>query len=203
MVCLTIICSNRLHAQSVWTGNSGTGPDRWNRPGNWNNFLPPILPIQDAVLGDITGPTNVSVRGFFGAPTTVAPRNLRFTNVADTYTISIPNGAELRPQSITMDGSGNVTFSGGGEMQGQVLTLGELTINGSGSSLLTIDSEISNGVFNLPTILIHDRDAGPTVLNGANTHSGGTELRGGLLVLGSDSAVGTGDLSLSGGGAFH
>jgi len=58
---------------------------------------------------------------------------LLFTNVADAYTISIPSGDELRPQSITIDGSGDVTFSGDGEIRGQLLTFGDLIIDGSGS----------------------------------------------------------------------
>ena len=109
------------------------GAERWGRLDNWANFLPPITPLQDAVFGDIAGTTNVAVRGFFGFPITVAPRNLLFTNVADAYTISIPSGDELRPQSITIDGSGDVTFSGDGEIRGQLLTFGDLIIDGSGS----------------------------------------------------------------------
>lgn len=133
IVSLAASSSNWLHAQSVWEGDTGVGPDRWGRLGNWANSLPPITPLQDAVFGDIAGTTNVAVRGFFGFPITVAPRNLLFTNVADAYTISIPSGAGLRPQSITIDGSGDVTFSGDGEIRGQLLTFGDLIIDGSDS----------------------------------------------------------------------
>ncbi|GAB4249346.1 MAG: hypothetical protein OHK005_16120 [Candidatus Methylacidiphilales bacterium] len=194
---LSFAFSIPLQAQSTWTGTAAGGSERWNRPGNWDNLLPPILPIQDGVFQDTTGNTNVEVRGFFGTPTIVVPRTLTFTNVADAYSINIITGSELRPQTIELNGSGDVTLFGPGLFRSQILSGNVLTINGTGSSLFTVAAALSDGLLGAPTTLRHDRSDGITVLNTASTFTGGTELLAGTLLLGDDSALGTGPLTIS------
>ncbi|MDX2080951.1 MAG: autotransporter domain-containing protein [Terrimicrobiaceae bacterium] len=161
--------------------------------------MPPVTPLQDALFQDIAGNTNVRVVGLGGGALLALPRNLRFTNNMRSYTIAVPSGSGLRPQSITVDGSGPITFNGTGVIRGQLLTLGRLTINGTGNSTLTIDTLISDGAFDLPTRLVLDRESGQTVISGSNDFSGGTTLRQGSLVLADDDALGTGTLRIEGG----
>lgn len=189
-----------MPAQSNWTGSaSGAASSRWGRLDNWSNFLPPVTPLQDAVFGDISGNTTVRVVGLTGGALLAAPRNLRFTNDVRNYTLAVPSGSGLRPQSITLNGSGDVTFNGGGLIRGQLLTLGALTVNGTGDSKLTLATKISDAAFDLPTRLIFDREAGETILSGSNDHSGRTTLRRGTLVLANDEALGSGPLRIEGG----
>ncbi|MFQ3670015.1 MAG: autotransporter domain-containing protein [Verrucomicrobiia bacterium] len=196
LVCLLLPASPLL-AQSTWTGNALVGPERWNRPGNWANLLPPILPIQDALFSDIPGNTNVDIRAFGGGSTTVVPGTLFFTNNTDAYTITIIAGSELRPQTLQLDGSGDVTITGPGLFRSQILAANTLTLTGSGSSLLTINAAISDGLLGNDTILDHNRSSGTTILNAPSSFTGGTNLLAGTLLLGDDSALGTGPLAIS------
>jgi outer membrane autotransporter protein len=82
-------------------------------------------------------------------------------------------------------------------------TDGSLNINNRNGTAFAVRTD--NGVtatLDLPltgTGTLNKLDVGTLVLNGVNDYSGGTQLNGGTLVLGSDSAVGTGALSAAAG----
>ena len=89
-------------------------------------------------------------------------------------------------QDINIGGTINLSDTGG-----VLLTVGGLnatllggTISGSGGSLLKIG-------------------AGTLTLNGANSYGGGTELAAGTIIIGDDSALGTGDLTVTGDSALE
>lgn len=196
---LGLFCASNLPAQSAWTGNALLNNTRWYLPGNWSNSLPPITPLQDALFQDINGSTNVRVVGILGGSVTASPRSLEFINVDDNYTITTPSGSSLRPQAIIVNGSGDITFTGNGTLAGQLLTLGELTIEGSGTSTLTVNTIIANGALGLPTVLVHERTGGETILQRANTYTGGTQLNSGTLVVANSNGLGSGTVQLQGG----
>ena len=85
--------------------------------------------------------------------------------------------------------TGNITNTGSADTQ--------LDMNGNNAaSVAEIAGVISDGIGG--TTALRKAEAHTLILSGTNTYSGGTSLTGGKLVLNNNSALGTGNLSISG-----
>ena len=97
--------------------------------------------------------------------------------------------------------SGTVTINAGGtiDLSGNDQTLATLTGAGNLSNIgsLTVNAGTFSGPISGAGTLTK-ATAGSLTLSGANTYSGGTTLSLGTLIAGSDSAFGTGTLTISG-----
>ncbi|MBR5876871.1 MAG: autotransporter-associated beta strand repeat-containing protein, partial [Akkermansia sp.] len=105
-----------------------------------------------------------------------------------------------RSVSNTLNVSGNATINGGAAYNG-VLILENGHLSGEalrlGKNATVQSGEISNVLTG--TGKITKSGSGTVTLSGANTYSGGTAITGGTLVAGHASALGSGEVSLTGG----
>ena len=122
-------------------------------------------------------------------------------NAAHTDTIS---------SAIAIQGDGGAASFTGNATSAGLLTLGAvtgvstgtnvttLTLNGSNTGNHTVLGIIGDGAGG-GKLAVTKSGAGTWILSGANTHTGGTSLSAGALSLGTNSAAGTGTLTLGGG----
>lgn len=128
--------------------------------------------------------------------------------VSDVPTIDL-GGSTTRYLNLASGGllkttSTNTTISGLGRLTAGNTAAGTLVATVQSSGVLTIDSVIVNnagtdGIYgNGSDGVVKLTKAGPgeLVLNGANTHAGGTQLDAGTLTLGNNAAAGGGTLTL-------
>jgi len=155
--------------------------------------------------------SNVRVNGgttgniTLGATTTNAYTLLQ--NLGTAATISIPGGSTLRlgpvggilvgasKQALTIGtAAGTGTLTAGGTVANNPGEL--LLLNYSGNNL-TINSLITNNGSGAVTVV--NSGTGVSILNAANTYTGGTVLNSGTLRIGNDRALSTGDVTVNGG----
>ena len=149
------------------------------------------------IVGDAAdvGTLVLSGTNTYAGPTTVSAGTLRAgstTGFSALSAFSVASGATLDlggfASSIgSLAGSGVVTNSG--------TTIAALT-TGADNTSTTFSGVIQNGTS--PTALIKT-GTGTLILSGLNTYTGGTTLQSGTLKAGSNSAFGTGDLTIEGG----
>ncbi|MEL7690744.1 autotransporter-associated beta strand repeat-containing protein [Citromicrobium bathyomarinum] len=110
-----------------------------------------------------------------------------------TYGITVLNDSALGTGNVSIRDFGSLTYGDG------IALANALTLNGI--SLLGVDegeSATQNGVVSgSGTLSLFG--TGTLTLNGANTYSGGTEMTEGTILVGNNSALGTGTLSAVGG----
>ncbi|HEY5238950.1 MAG TPA: hypothetical protein VIJ62_11260 [Rhizomicrobium sp.] len=99
---------------------------------------------------------------------------------------SIANG-------LTISNGGSLTLQGNGAVHGNIVNDGSILVERTGPSTLVLNQPIS-GTGTLDVI------SGTIELKTINTYSGGTTLNGGILKIGDPDALGTGPLTLPGGG---
>ena len=94
---------------------------------------------------------------------------------------------------LTIGGASILTLSGSGNV---ALGANTLTLTGAGGTFggIIADSGLNGGSGGKLAL-----DAGTETLTGANTYTGGTLLNGGTLVVGNNSALGSGTLSMAAG----
>ena len=184
-VILTVIASGTV---GTWTDGSGTD-NNWSTAGNWSGGVPHLA--QDAaVFGSTVSPVNLNTAETVGT--------LLFNQTA-SYTISGGN-------TLTLDNSGGgaavtVTAGTANAIQTALALNDNTALTVSGGKSLAISGAVQNAS-GARTLIVNG--AGTTMLSGANSYgpaagSVGTTLTGGgTLQVGNDSALGAGDVSVSG-----
>ncbi len=152
---------------------------------------------------------NPGASGVSGGGTASSATYINFNNLivnGGTWNVSGPlvtaqatlNGGLVNFDNAGAFGSGTLTANGGAIASTQALSLSNaiaLGVNGlgiQGASDLTLSGATSGAGY------LDKSGAGTLTLNGANAHTGGTRLGGGTLVLGTNTALGLGDLAVYG-----
>ena len=111
----------------------------------------------------------------------------------ESYGVTVRNNAALGTGAVTMGDFTSIEYADG------ITLANALTLNGT--ALLGGDRDYSatqsGTVSGTGTLSLYG--TGTLTLTGANTYSGGTEMTEGTLLVGNDSALGTGTLSAMGG----
>ena len=155
-----------------------------------------------------TNPNFVTLEVQSGATANIALSNLSYsgdTLVAAGGTLNVSGGSlgSTTDGNLQVDATGTVnvdSFFGKGSLSGA----GTVSRSVSGTGILTIggsmDTEFSGLIQDGSGIVrINRAGTGKLTLSGANTHTGGTSLSGGILELANADAAGPGTLTLSGG----
>jgi fibronectin-binding autotransporter adhesin len=186
-------------AAQTWTA---TASGNWSDATNWNGGAgpAPTSGLNTILTFNAADPVTYQATNNFGAfqlnSLTFASSSTVPITVADDATSSltfVPNSSAVNP-TITQTGTGAVAI---GTLGASDITLsGNLTINGAGTGLVTLNSNIGqSGGARAVTI----NSALTLLVNGTNTYTGTTTSNGGaILQIGSDQPFGTGLLILSG-----
>jgi autotransporter-associated beta strand protein len=203
----------------IWTGSQNT---QWTTSavgGNQNWRLAVAGTGTDFVTGDNVVFDDTAAGSFVQITgSNVQPNTVTFSNNALNYTIAGPYGiadSYLGPTTVTLSGEASVTLATSGTytggtniLPGATLQLGSSAGNGSVVGAVTNNGQLiinnPNSVTLSATIsgsgsVLHQ--SGTTTISGNNSYAGGTTLNGGELVIGSNSAIGTGTLVVNGGKA--
>lgn len=189
------------------TWDAGAGGLTINSPTLFNAFSNITLTITG--VGDTTINSSISQMSFpgtSGSLTKTGTGTLTLT-AANTYTGGTTvTGGLINFNALANFGSGNITLDGGGlqwasgnaaDVSGQLNALGA-----SGGVFDTNGNDVT-----LASVLSGDgaltkTGTGTLALTGENTYLGGTRVEAGALLVGDDSALGTGALTLADGTAF-
>ena len=130
---------------------------------------------------------------------------------ASSGTLTLQNGGEaiVSVGTLRMGGEGTLNFGAydlGAATTAGTLTAGSIAINGTinfnQTDTLTLAQNIVQG-FDGPG-RVNQRGTGTTILSGANTYRGGTQISGGTLSVGSDANLGQADTTVTmAGGTLH
>jgi len=164
----------------TWDGDGGD--DNWATVANWG-------PDAIVLSGDdltFAGTTGLTPNNDLAANTDIA--GITFDNTAGAFTIG-GNVIDLTGNIVNNDTDLQTL---GLDMR---LTGGHRQVN-TASGDITITGDISQDASNRQ---LQKTGSGTLTLTGANSHSGGTTLSSGTLVLGAAAAAGTGTITLSGG----
>lgn len=192
---------------------SGTGGLLKNGAGRLDltgsNFYNGQTTIAGGVLG-ITTVANVGAgASSLGAPTTVAlgtiaigagttAGTLRYTGSGSTTDRVVNLAGTTGGATIQSDGTGPLVFTGSFTATG--VGSKALTLSGTNTGSNTVSGSITNGS---GTTALTKSGTGTWILSGSNTYTGTTTLAGGTLVVGSDSAFGSGNVTISGAGTLQ
>ena len=174
-------------ANRTWDG--GGSDDNWNSSANWNAA---VSPTGDTLI--FAGGTRLNTINNVVTSTT----GITFNTNAGAFVL----GGAAGFTSITL--AGNID-NNGTDSTLQTINLNlilnqDRSITLNGSSKLQIDGIISQSSGNRSlSVNSGNNDNGTLTLSGNNTFSGGLTLSGGTLVLGHDSAAGSGTLTLASG----
>ncbi|MGB2092355.1 MAG: beta strand repeat-containing protein, partial [Akkermansiaceae bacterium] len=159
-------------------------------------------------MNDAAGTGNVIVDGS-GSVITVAGNTTINGSAGNTLTISnggtFTAGANFTygPATLSIGGGGSRFELGSGSTDGAMTNLNAISIASGGtfvinqSDAVTQGTEFGNSISGAGSI--EQAGTGTTTLNVANTHTGGTTISAGTLVIDDASALGTGAVTLSGG----
>jgi len=159
-------------------------------------------------MNDAAGTGNVIVDGS-GSVITVAGNTTINGSAGNTLTISnggtFTAGADFTygPATLSIGGGGSRFELGSGSTGGAMTNLNAISIASGGtfvinqSDAVTQGTEFGNSISGAGSI--EQTGTGTTTLNVANSHTGGTTLSAGTLVIDDASALGTGAVTLSGG----
>jgi autotransporter-associated beta strand protein len=149
--------------------------------------------------------SNYGVAGALGSPTNQSDGYIRIGENTITGTLRYTGPTATTNRGIDMTGStGGAIIEAAGS---GALTLADVLVNGAGAKSLsltgtntglnTISGAIPDSVDGDTSVI--KSGAGTWRLSGTNTYSGGTTISDGRLVANSNSALGTGSVTLSGG----
>jgi len=174
---------------STWTGSGSD--NNWTTSANWNNGVP-HLAGDSATFGTAVTPVTLNANEILGL--------LNFTNPGD-YTISGANTLTLNNNGVGVA----VDITGGTNTIGTPVSLsdssGSTIITASSGTELSVSGNVSGATTN-NTLVING--AGTTALSGNNSYGpasgtvGTTLSGGGTLQVGSNTALGQGDLDVTG-----
>ncbi len=189
-----------------WTGSSGnlwdTSTANWSG-GTLGNVYTNGSPV---IFSDSGANTGIVITG-----SGVSPASVLFTNNTAAYSFS--GGAISGTASVTLSGTGLVTFSNSNTYTGgTTISAGTLQVGSGGATGTPGSGAVAdNGalVFNLsgPATFggaisgvgsLAQAGTGSLILSGSNTYSGGTTISSGTLNFGNLSALGFGAASFAG-----
>ncbi len=184
-------------ATLTWTGAAGDG--RIGTAANWS-------PAQAPVAGDVF---------IFSASTSLLPQlttnltvgSITFTSTASAFTLGGTAAYTVNSGGITNSSTATETIAAAvnlGAAQSWNAASGALVVSGpvaNNGFLLTINGANSTSIGGVLSGSggLTNSGAGTLTLSGSNTYSGTTTLTAGTTVIGSNQALGTGALSLTGG----
>jgi len=181
----------RLTTGSADVTVAGTGTVTFNGGTNANTYTgTTFVNSGTLVLAKTAGTNAIAGNVVVGDGTGTDTLRLAASNqIADSATVTINNGGvfNLNGQSETV--SGLAATSSGAAVQ---LGAGTLTIGGTGSS------SFAGAISGTGTLV--KSGAGQLALSGASSYSGGTSLQNGIITAGSNTALGTGTVTIASGG---
>ncbi|MFJ5299255.1 autotransporter-associated beta strand repeat-containing protein [Pseudomonas sp. NPDC088368] len=162
-----------------------------------------VLSSQSSNLLFWDGSNTVANNAVDGGNGTWSATNTNWTSANGTV-----NQAWGNDFAVFQGAAGTVTVDGNQNFGGLQFSSNYSLINGTNGQLTTADTgngyaavrvdpnvTATLGVNLAGTVALNKLDSGTLVLSGNNSHSGGTLLNGGTLVVGSDSALGVGELT--------
>ena len=167
--------------QTAWTWTGATSGS-WNNSGNWS---PTGIPASNSDNQFTFGATpNAAMTNDIGP---LALNSMTFTAAAPVYSLAgigltFQTSSTGTPPTITQNSANGVTISV------PVTLTNNLTVAGSGSLAL-------NGAIGGPGSLTVNGPGAVTLGNGANSYTGGTVVNGGTVVVATDGALGTGNVT--------
>lgn len=175
----------------TWDGSSN---NRWDNSANWTPASVPNVVDATATLGSIVASnTSIGLRG---------TRKVGTLNIQGSQNFTIFNGTG-GTRDLEMDvssGTAAINISGSNTSQlastVRLVLFDNTVISNTGTGSFTINGVVSES--GGAKSLTHN-GTGLTVLNGANTFSGGLTINAGTVDFGNNAAAGTGTLSLNGG----
>jgi len=189
-------------ATSIWTGNASNG--QWGNATNWSNNTVPDGNASAQFVGNHTQTYAVDT----GANRTVT--GIAFNYAAGNFTISnntitlggdvvnSSNKTQTINSALMLSSNATITAAFGDLALGGAIALSNSatprTLTFSGTEATTASGDISDGQAAGGRIVKNGN--GTLVLSGNNSFTGGLEHREGTVVLGSNSAAGTGNLTL-------
>ena len=166
-----------------------------------------------------TGPSSTGCRGggavtstFTGPVTLLSPSIINMDSGA-TIALTNTNALTLNGQPLEVAGSGTLAFGGNVDSSSVIFSSATIGFVPAASTTITIGSPIED--FSSPASILQN-GAGTTVLSTSNSYSGSTTVENGMLLLSSNSqlgstssittfgnaSVGTGVIGLTGGSTF-
>lgn len=200
VVAVATACTPRpalAQTASTWT-NTSSATAGWQNANNWNNGVPSGVGSSASLIADITSPQTITLDGAvtLGSLTIGDPT----ASGASSYTInagSYTSGSNTLAGTLTFDvanGSASLsqtTTSAANLITAAIVVADPLTVsNAATTAALTLSGTISGSGS------ITKTGAGPLVLSGANTFTGGVNLSTGSLRVGNNAALGTGTATL-------
>lgn len=192
---------------AIWTGNATNG--QWGAAGNWaGNALPGgnasvqfVGNHTQTVTVDTGGNRSVAGIAFNYAAGTFTIANNTITLAGDVVNSS--NKTQTINSNLTLASNSTVTAAFGDLVFGGAIALKNSatpnTLTFSGTQNTTVSGIISDG--NGTGGALVKKGTGTLTLNGNNTFTGGLKHQAGTLVLGTDQAAGTGNLTFGKAGA--
>ncbi|MFM2241594.1 MAG: hypothetical protein RLZ97_449, partial [Verrucomicrobiota bacterium] len=213
---------------STITGGDLTGPNNGELVINQRNTAN-TLTIGSSITNNGTtdllktgpGTAILNAANTYSGTTTIAAGSLQINNASaiggsDIVTSGSSSAALVLNDGLTTGSGKTITIAGAGaaEFFGALSTNGSATWQGNavigaatgtrigtlGGGTLTFTGNISEPLGVPSQLLIRPNTGGAVVLSGNNTYSGGTHLVLNSLRLGSNTAIGSGPLTLGGGG---
>lgn len=175
----------------AWDGSSN---NRWNTSSNWTPASVPDAVDATATLGSIvTSNTSIGLRG----TRVVGTLNIQGSQ---NFTIFNGSGGTRDLEMNVSSGTAAINISGSNTSQlastVRLVLFDNTVISNTGTGSFTINGVVSES--GGAKSLTHN-GTGLTILNGANTFSGGLTINSGTVRFGNNAAAGTGTLSLNGG----
>lgn len=173
--------------QFIWT-NATTSPANWSTNSSWGNgSTSAVAPSSDG-----TGTIEFNISG--GGPSRISNNNLSNFTVS-SLTINSSNGRAITLTGNSINLSGNIinntsnqqfTIGNGTSGNADIRLLSSISVNVSSSSVILINSAISENSTNLGMTKL---GTGTLTLNGSNTFNGSTTISAGTLSVNSGSAI--------------
>lgn len=177
----------------IATGISSTGIVTVS-DGSWNNSGVLYVGRDGTGTLEISGGVVSNTAGLIGS------------SFGSTGTLNLNGGMLSTGQVSEGGGTGAVNFNGGTlQLTGDQANLfadfetGDVTLNAGGGTIETQAFTVATSQILGGTGSLTKEGTGTLTLTGANTYSGGTTLSAGTLVIGNDSALGTGTLTIEDG----